>query len=442
MQRGALVQKVRQLKEHITLFEQKTIKLQLLKVKYKVSMADSYDIIVVGAGIAGLHVARELCRRGRRPLILEKYDYLGGRIVTLHKDIPKGPSLQWEIGAGRINKSHERVMAEVRRYGLTFVPISDESQFQAADGSDLQPNDFSELAATYLEPLRLLPASVKAQGTVSKLLAGAIGEEKAAQILSRFPYKAETTVMRADAALDSLLDPSGAAGDNFGVVAEGLSALVAGYAADCKAATFLLGHELIAADRTTNTLKVRSKDGVNTYTAPLIVYALHAKALKSIEGLKSMPILKDIIMCPLLRTYGYYKKPFFGPDKIVFGTNPVRHFIPVSANVAMISYTDAGDTGPWIHDADNNPDRLAKRLTTALRRTGVWSHVPEPDFFRAHAWHAGCSYWAPTTDGKTPEQLSREAVRLGLVGESFSAHHQTWIEGAIEHAEMFLKTIP
>ena len=401
-----------------------------------------HDVIIVGAGLAGLHVARELCQRGYHPLILEKYDYLGGRIVTLHKDIPKGPALQWEIGAGRVNRHHERVMREIRRYRLTFVPISDTSQFQAADGQPLEPNDFTELAATYLEPLRLLPADVKAQGTIQGLLTSAIGAEKAASILGRFPYKAETTVMRADAALDSLLDPAGADGDNFGVVAEGLSALIEGYAADCDGATFLLRHELVSADRRTNTLKVQSAEGIKTYTAPLIVYALHAKAMKSIEGLKSIPLLKQIIMCPLLRTYGYYKKPFFGPDKIVFGTNPIRHFIPVSANVAMISYTDAGDTEPWLRDADHNPDRLAKRLTAALRRTGVWDHVPEPDFFRAHAWHAGCSYWAPTTSGRTPEQMSQEAIRLGLCGESFSAHHQTWMEGALEHAELFLKTIP
>lgn len=146
-------------------------------------------------------------------------------------------------------------------------------------------------------------------------------------------------------------------------------------------------------------------------------------------------------MCPLLRTYGYYKKPFFGPDKIVFGTNPIRQFIPVSANVAMISYTDADDAEPWLHDADHNPDRLAIRQTAALQSTGIWTNVPEPDFFRAHAWHAGCSYWAPTTSGRTPEQLCRDSLNLGLVGESFSARNQTWMEGAIEHAEMFLKII-
>lgn len=56
-----------------------------------------YDVVIVGAGIAGLRVGLALIRQGRNCVILERYTYTGGRIVTYYN---KEKKLQWEIGAG------------------------------------------------------------------------------------------------------------------------------------------------------------------------------------------------------------------------------------------------------------------------------------------------------------------------------------------------------
>ena len=42
-------------------------------------MAERYDVIVVGGGFAGVTAARECALRGRRTLLLEARDRLGGR---------------------------------------------------------------------------------------------------------------------------------------------------------------------------------------------------------------------------------------------------------------------------------------------------------------------------------------------------------------------------
>ena len=79
-----------------------------------------YDLIIVGGGISGLRVAIKALKK--RPnikcLILEKYGYIGGRVVTYRKDIPKVGEVQWENGAGRIATSHKKVLKLFKKYNL------------------------------------------------------------------------------------------------------------------------------------------------------------------------------------------------------------------------------------------------------------------------------------------------------------------------------------
>lgn len=398
----------------------------------------SHDYIIVGAGIAGLHCARALAGKGHSVLILEKYNYIGGRVNTFRKG-----EHQWENGAGRIHKSHRLVMREIKRNGLHWKPISSESLYQPYDGAPLEENRFFDLVATWLRPLADLPPDLLAANTVRGLLSQIHGVAATDDFLAHFPYRAEVDVMRADVALDSFLtgDDSG-----YGVVAEGLDRIISGYLKDLEdKATILLGHALesVAPD---GTLIVRAADGLKRFRGDRVILALHAAAMKRIEGVRTWPLLKQLIMCPLLRTYAVYPKGWFPLKRIVFGHNPVRYFIPVGPRTAMVSYTDASDTEPWLHDADANPERLGWRIHAALRRALPGCDIPDPTFFKAHPWTHGCTYWAPTTHYRSATDLSHDALKVPgfdnvyCCGESFSTK-QAWIEGALEHAEELLKLL-
>ncbi len=82
------------------------------------------DVVVVGAGLAGLRAARDLAEAGRRVLVLEARDRVGGRGWT--STFP-GTDLTVELGGSWFTVEHAEVIAELERYGLpvrTFEPVT------------------------------------------------------------------------------------------------------------------------------------------------------------------------------------------------------------------------------------------------------------------------------------------------------------------------------
>ncbi|MEZ0053785.1 monoamine oxidase [Mycobacterium sp. MAA66] len=79
-------------------------------------MNHDVDVVVVGAGFAGLVAARELGKAGMNVVILEARDRIGGRMWS---DIRMGEQL--EMGGGWIHWMQPHVWAEVTRYQLDIA---------------------------------------------------------------------------------------------------------------------------------------------------------------------------------------------------------------------------------------------------------------------------------------------------------------------------------
>jgi monoamine oxidase len=91
---------------------------------------DLYDVVVVGAGFAGLTAARELSRQGLRVHIVEARDRIGGRTWL---DRRLGRDL--EIGGTWVHWTQPYIWAELKRYGLETTPSPEpERAFWWADG--------------------------------------------------------------------------------------------------------------------------------------------------------------------------------------------------------------------------------------------------------------------------------------------------------------------
>ena len=119
------------------------------------------DIVVLGAGLAGLAAARRLLDAGREFLVIEGRDRPGGRVHTAF-DLPDRP----EYGAVEVGDSYTRVHALAAEYGLR-VEAADHHWFRSAalhvNGHTIQASAWPGSGANRLAPHEqsLLPARIE-----------------------------------------------------------------------------------------------------------------------------------------------------------------------------------------------------------------------------------------------------------------------------------------
>ncbi|MGW7137513.1 FAD-dependent oxidoreductase [Streptomyces xanthophaeus] len=76
------------------------------------------DVVIIGGGFAGVTAARELTMRGRRAVLVESRDRLGGRTYTKDHD---GHAM--EFGGTWVHPLQSNVWAEMQRYGIETEPL-------------------------------------------------------------------------------------------------------------------------------------------------------------------------------------------------------------------------------------------------------------------------------------------------------------------------------
>jgi glycine/D-amino acid oxidase-like deaminating enzyme len=447
------------------------------------STADAPDILIVGAGMAGLFVARELLRRqpGLHVLLIEKYSVVGGRVLSFRKcleefDVPEdlvrstcerssrkdggyggGTPPLWEAGAGRLHYSQKRIHKLLEEYDIKVMPLSSSSDFIGASASasasaaaaDRQPNQFDQLASAFLPPLTNLPVADLQMNTLADICKRIYGSAK---FFEQFPYYTEVHNLRADEALATFRSVMGSS-KGFCVPVGGFGQLTAALAADVRrrGGSIWLGTELVDFGTAVATVRLwRAGKPHKTISIhpKKIILALHAAALKKLPACRAWAPLRHVGTARLLRIYAIFPldrrgRPWFAgmPKTVVAG--PLRYVIPISEEngIIMISYTDGGDVMPFWTAAEATDSKLLTRMIMREVRTIFGANVPWPLFLKAHPWSVGTSYWQPgryDIDAVMKESL-HVAPGVYACGESFS-HDQAWIEGALESAELLLAT--
>lgn len=84
----------------------------------------TYDSIVVGAGYAGLTATRELIKAGKKVILLEARDRVGGRVHTQHFE----DGSYVDLGAAWVGPTQDRIYALAKEFGVQTFPTYDEGK--------------------------------------------------------------------------------------------------------------------------------------------------------------------------------------------------------------------------------------------------------------------------------------------------------------------------
>src|SRR5690242_18831645 len=109
-----------------------------------------YDVIIVGAGAAGLMAAYELTRQNKSVLIVEARDRIGGRIYTIDNESFTSPV---EAGAEFIHGEATLTFSMLKKAGESYHEITGE-MYQLDRGELIQRNFFDEEWPVMMEHLK------------------------------------------------------------------------------------------------------------------------------------------------------------------------------------------------------------------------------------------------------------------------------------------------
>ena len=384
--------------------------------------------IIVGAGIAGLWLADQLQKRGDDIIVLEKNNYIGGRILT--------SSHGYEIGAGRISTDHKRVLNLLKRFDLQTFPISHDLEWKAVGDATSSPNGFNEAWAPIIALLAKTPHP--GRHTLRTLATSTIGSQLTNNILARFGYRAEVDTLRADLAIHSFQREMS---DNasFVAVKGGYSQLTTALAINKDIHLNTAVHDVTVSDGVYHV-----KTAKKTFDCDRVILALPVNALRQLPCMSGLKTLEYLKMEPLTRIYAQTCGPLptYLATRMVTDS-PLRYIIPINGDkgIIMISYIESQDTKWWM--GLKGPVLIAA-LKKELRL--LFNKSPDFNWARAYEWDAGCTYWTP--GDYDPHTESQKALRpfptkmpnLHLCNESFSLR-QAWVEGALEHASDLLSSL-
>lgn len=112
---------------------------------------DEYDVIVVGAGAAGLAAAAHLSRNGKSVCVLEARDRIGGRILTVR---PRGAAIPLELGAEFIHGESPAIFEQLRLAGDVAVDTA-QTRYRVPQPGRMKRSE--DLFETMKERLKRIP---------------------------------------------------------------------------------------------------------------------------------------------------------------------------------------------------------------------------------------------------------------------------------------------
>jgi monoamine oxidase len=411
------------------------------------------DVVIVGAGMAGLRAAQVLTGAGKSVIVLEARNRIGGRVMTDRT----GFGIPIELGASWIHDSNKNPLTPIAKAAAVKTPVSDYSERVWHGGVLLEEKTSDQTNKAFLAQLDKATKGAKATESIRDVIersAGSLSDSARED----FEWQLATNVeydLGAEAELIS------ASRFNDGTDLEEHNLIVLGYDQVVHAVggsiPVRLGETVKRIEQVSGGALVHSTSGV--FTAKDVIVTLSVGVLKSGSVEFSPPLSqkkKDILS---RMSMGVLSKTFLRFPKVFWPLEP--DFL---GRIAPLS--DRGNWGEWLNVAKFvgtpvlaalNGGKHARALETmseqdiareamAALRT-VFPQAPDPIGVLQTRWSTdplalgSYSFLPVGAQAGDRAALGEREGALSFAGEACSADHAETVHGAYLSGEAAAKAI-
>lgn len=414
-----------------------------------------YDIIIIGGGISGLNTCYQLLLKNPnlKILILEKNDYLGGRVKTFTKKI-NNHTYRWEEGAGRLNNNHKLFLKLIDHFGLThnLSKINSEISFYPSSGYNTPEKQKFINKSPFIYINKVIKFSKNdireniQKYTFKEYAKRILKNDEIQFILDSFGYYTQLIKMNAYDAIrlfDTGMNPK----LQFYYLNPGFDTIIHLLEKGIieKNGNIILNTDVLSVNYYENKFNIITKS--KKYESKICVLAIPKPELLKFNILnKIKPILNSIGYKSLCRIYSVFKKEDIWFKDINKSTtnNKSRYIIPIDKEngLIMISYSDGKFADYW-----NNLRKLNEKLFINTLKENIYhtfhKEINDPIYTKASYWKCAVGFWKKNKDSTI---LSKEIIKpysnisLFICGENYSMK-QGWIEGALETSTTVINLI-
>ncbi|MEM9570620.1 MAG: NAD(P)/FAD-dependent oxidoreductase [Pseudomonadota bacterium] len=422
------------------------------------------DVLILGAGLAGLHAARMLEADGFKVIVLEADTRIGGRMQTLDH-VPGRP----EAGGQQVGQSYARVRSSAIDLGLNVVPpapggsrakamVFNDRVFDAREWADVAENPFPEAFKRATPDTALFMAAAGENPLIDQYAWREVGAEHdisadvfleragfnpAARVLCNIALNANdlTTYSMLNLWRSLTLFAIDSSSGGSEEIEGGSQRLPEAMAASLAEGALKLDTRVSSIRADHSGVEVRA--GGQTYRAPFGISTLPFPVLRTLDLQlpESAPPIRPIIeQMPYTQIQQVHLELEQGPTDelplMMWTDTPIERVFPVrnsdGETVALTCWVNG--IGTRRSTGDEDWKALAEQTLVSTR--GIKAKAHEVVRWDEDQPLSGGAYmhWAPGQIAPWAERVTEPSGRLHFAGEHTSFLH-TGMEGAMESGE-------
>lgn len=402
-------------------------------------------IIIIGAGIAGLYCAYHLSKSGKNVIVFEKYDQLGGRMLSIDIQPTKKEKYLIEGGAGII-RSDDIEMIDLAKELDVEMNFWDSKTDIIYHDSKTNKNKLLDLdykriiqkvcknsddSKSFLE---VVENSDLTQEQIIGLLIGTSYSEL---------YEANSRQVCEDNDLHEFMNHGNY---KYGKPAKGWSYLIDALKNEIleNKGQIYTNTPVLKIDDASIIVDLDSGPTKIEFSKLFITVPVHF--IKEIELTRSLNEWYDtainlITETNYLRIYSYFESPLKIDNKIVSNLS-IRRIIPITDKLIMTVYTDGNDADMIYNmSKQKNKNKLSQYIIKQLKSLG-FKKIPKIKKNYPIYWKNGISRWNPSSeelDSIIPF-IQNPIPNVYFCGDTYSMN-PGWVSGALSSANEVLNKI-